>query len=159
MERNLPNLGALLEHLLSTLDHDAVRVYRSVGLTAYRPRYTPVVRLLAERGKATIRDIADATSLTHSAASQTVAQMARDALVTTRPGTADRRERLIELTEKARDMLPQLRRCWSAMDDALVSLSPRSGPQLEDSLRTAIGAVEEHSFFDRVVAVLERRGQ
>jgi DNA-binding MarR family transcriptional regulator len=157
MERNLPNLGALLEHLLGTLDEDAVRIYKSIGLESYRPRYTPVVRLLAEQGPASIRRIADGTSLTHSAASQTVAQMVRHALVTTRAGTKDRRERLIELTPKARKMLPQLRRCWRAMDAASAALSPRSGPQLEDSLREAIGAVERESFFNRVVAILERQ--
>lgn len=157
MERNLPNLGALLEHLLGTLDEDALRVYRSVGLHAYRPRYTPVVRLLAEQGPASIRRIADGTSLTHSAASQTVAQMVRDAMVTTRPGTSDRRERRIELTPRAREMLPLLRRCWSAMDAASAALSPRSGPQLEACLRDAIDAVGSESFFDRVVAVLQRQ--
>lgn len=158
MAPELPNLGALLEHLLSTLDEDAIRVYRKVGLPDYRPRYTPVVRHVAEAGPATIRAIADATSLSHSAASQTVAQMVRDGFATTRSGVNDRRARIVELTDKSRKILPKLRACWKAMDEASRALSPEGAANLESALREAVLETERHSFFDRVVAAIRKGG-
>ena len=68
-------LGTLLRHLLELLDGDVQRAYDELGLD-YRPRYTPVVAALLDLGPSSIQDIARAAGITHSAASQTVAQMA-----------------------------------------------------------------------------------
>ena len=68
-------LGTLLRHMLELLDGDVQRAYDELGLD-YRPRYTPVVAALLDLGPSSIQDIARAAGITHSAASQTVAQMA-----------------------------------------------------------------------------------
>ena len=70
-------LGTLMRHVLELLDADAARVYADLGVPDYRPRYSPVVRALTELGPLSIRDLAGAVGVTHSAASQTAAQMAR----------------------------------------------------------------------------------
>src|SRR5678816_3661983 len=96
-------LGTRLSLLLDHVDSALASVYEDLGLPGFRPRYTPVVRVIAARGGCSIRDIADATGVTHSAASQTVAKMTRDGLVTTGPGR-DGRTRLVTLTRRARSL-------------------------------------------------------
>jgi DNA-binding MarR family transcriptional regulator len=100
-------LGTRLRHLLERLDGDVAQVYADLGLAGFRPRYTPIVRILATAGPSPIRDLARAIGVTHSAASQTVTQMADEGLVALRPGE-DARHRIVRLTPKARRLLPVL---------------------------------------------------
>jgi DNA-binding MarR family transcriptional regulator len=132
------------------LDRDVESVYSEAGLD-YRPRYTPVVRHVAEHGPSSIRAIADRASLTHSAASQTVAEMVRRGLATTIPG-ADARERIVALTPAARAMLPELELYWAATASAAASLFAEIGIDLEAGLAAAIEALGRRSFFDRITA-------
>jgi DNA-binding MarR family transcriptional regulator len=143
-------LGTLLRHLVELLDGDVEAVYRLKRLD-YRPRFTPVVRMLAERGPVSIREIAAATSLSHSALSQTVSEMVRRGLVASSPGS-DGRERIVHLTSKARRMLPKLKDCWAATNLAAAELSADLEVPLEELLRKAIAELEERPFFDRIVA-------
>lgn len=141
-------LGTLLRHLIELLDGDVEASYRALGLN-YRARYTPIVRALARTGPASIRALATASGLTHSAVSQTVAVMVRDGLVVSRPG-ADGRERLIEPTDALRRMTPQLETQWAATNQAAASLSQEVGVQLEEMLARAIGALERKPFRRRI---------
>lgn len=106
-------LGTRLRHLLEMLDGDVATVYADLGLAWFRPRFTPVVRTLAASGPQPIRDLAAAMGVTHSAASQTVAQMVKADLVTLSPG-ADARHRIVRLTPRAEQLLPVLDAEWAA---------------------------------------------
>jgi DNA-binding MarR family transcriptional regulator len=114
-------LGTRLSRLLDEVDGALAEVYADLGLPGFRPRFTPVVRVIAATGAATIRDIARATGVTHSAASQTVSRMARDGLVTTEPG-ADARTRVVALTPLARELLPTLEAEYDATTAAAAAL-------------------------------------
>jgi len=87
-----PTLGTLLRHLIEHLDGSVERCYKSAGFT-YKPRYTPIVRALMDLEKASLREISQHAHVTHSAVSQTVAQMRRAGLVVSASGI-DARERV-----------------------------------------------------------------
>jgi DNA-binding MarR family transcriptional regulator len=114
-------LGTLLRHLIELLDGDVEHAYRQLGLN-YRPRFTPVVRALAESEPRSIRDIARHSGLTHSAVSQTVAEMKRAGLVSLVRDKKDARARLVGLAPRCRAMLPTLQRQWSATNSAADAL-------------------------------------
>ena len=48
-------LGTRLRHLLELLDGDVAAVYADLGLTGFRPRFTPVLIALDRLGPASIR--------------------------------------------------------------------------------------------------------
>ena len=154
MTRSLPTLGALLQHLLNVLDEDVLALYRALDLD-YRPRFTPVVRFVAENGPSSIRSIASGTALTHSAASQTVAELVKVGLARTAAGKTDARERVVQLTPKARAMLPRLQECWAATNAVVADLDRSLGCDVSLVLRRAIEELEKESFFDRLAAHLE----
>ena len=97
----------------------------------YRPRFTPVVRALVESEPRSIRGIADHSGLTHSAVSQTVAEMKRRRLVSLVQDKADARARLVRPTPRCRAMLPRLQRQWTATNSAADGLDA----ELSSSLR------------------------
>jgi DNA-binding MarR family transcriptional regulator len=114
-------LGARMRHVVDLLETDVARVYADLGIDDYRPRFSPVVRALVALGPLSIRDLARAVGVTHSAASQTVAQMTRSGLIVLEPG-ADARQRIARLTARARDLLPLIEAEWAASDAAAAEL-------------------------------------
>ncbi|HEV2567935.1 MarR family winged helix-turn-helix transcriptional regulator [Sphingomonas sp.] len=148
-------LGVLLRHLLDLLDGDVEVTYRAAGLD-YRPRFTPVVRHLAEVGSGSIRTIAEAAGITHSAASQTVAEMTRKGLVVAEPG-ADGRERIIALSAVGVELVPALRTIWSATNAAAEELDREVGG-LHEVLGAAIEALSRRPYRDRIAARLPSAG-
>ena len=67
---SLVGLGTLLRHVLEEMDGDVASVLADLGTPGYRPRFSPVVRALGVLGPSSIRDLAEVTGMTHSAASQ-----------------------------------------------------------------------------------------
>lgn len=153
-------LGTRLRHLLEVLDGDVAAAYPALGLGGgFRPRFTPVVRALAARadagrGPASIRDLADTLGVTHSAASQTVAQMVRQGLVVTEPG-ADARRRIVRLTAKAEALLPALEREWAATVTAVTAFEAELAYPLSRLVEEALAALERTPLRDRIAAALE----
>ena len=75
-----PTLGTLLRHLIDLLDGEVEAAYAASGLH-WRPRYTPILRVLMRDGGQSIKTIAQQIGMSHSAVSQTVTQMVKDELV------------------------------------------------------------------------------
>ncbi len=147
-----PTLGALPRRVLDELDAAVEAAYAAAGL-AYRPRYTPVVRALAVSGPLPIRALADAARVTHSAASQTVAQMRAAGLVrvSVRVGpNADGRERRVALTPAAKALLPALGRQWAATNAAAAALEAELSASLTGVLLEAAAALERRPFAERI---------
>jgi DNA-binding MarR family transcriptional regulator len=143
-----PTLGTLLRHLIDSLDSAVEQGYANSGLD-YRPRYTPVVRTLLELGPSSIRAIANHSCITHSAASQTVSEMAKYGWVQVARG-GDARQHIVALTAKADEALPLIRRHWLATNSAATALDLELSMPLSDLLREAIGALERRPFLDRI---------
>ncbi|HEY0639620.1 MAG TPA: helix-turn-helix domain-containing protein [Pseudonocardiaceae bacterium] len=144
-------IGTRLRHLLDLMEAGIAQVYADLGLPGFRPRFTPVVRVVAAAGPSSIRDIAEAIGVTHSAASQTVAQMAREGLVTLSRGD-DARRRIVTLTGRARDVLPVLDAEWEATSAAARELEAELSYPISALVDEAITAIHRRPMRDRVTA-------
>jgi DNA-binding MarR family transcriptional regulator len=134
-----PGLSTRLRILLEAMDDDVAVALADLGLTDYRTRYSAVIRRLAD-APGTIRDVAEALQVTHSAASQTVAEMERRGFLALRPG-ADARQRRVTLTAKAKKLLPAINAEWDATDLASAALEaelPYPLSRLIDELAEAL---------------------
>ncbi|MFI2722376.1 MarR family winged helix-turn-helix transcriptional regulator [Streptomyces collinus] len=153
--RNQPDpaaVGTLLRHVLELLDGDVAAVYEEQGMAGYRPRFSPVVRALVAQGPLSVRDLAEAIGVTHSAASQTAAQMARAGLVTHTPDPLDARRRLVGLTAEARSLLPRIEAEWEATATAMAELDAELSMPLGELLAEVAQAVGRRPFRERVAA-------
>ncbi|MEV0563844.1 MarR family transcriptional regulator [Dactylosporangium sp. NPDC050588] len=146
-------LGSRLRHLLELLDGDVARVYADLGLPDIRPRFAPVVRTLARQGPSTIRDLAVAIGVTHSAASQTVAEMARQDLVRLEPG-ADARQRIVHLTDRAARLMPTIEAEMAATVAAAEAFDAELPYPLSRLVEEAIAALERRPMHERIGAVV-----
>jgi DNA-binding MarR family transcriptional regulator len=143
-------LGTLLRHVLELLDGDVAAVYADLGLADYRPRFSPLVRVLVADGPLPIRDLAARVGVTHSAASQTVAQLDRAGLVTLAPG-GDARQRIVTLTDRAYALLPVIEAEWAATTIAMRQLDAELPVPLADELHAVLAALRRRPLRARIV--------
>ncbi|WP_266171191.1 MarR family winged helix-turn-helix transcriptional regulator [Dyella subtropica] len=148
MKAPTASLGTLLRHLAELLDGAVEDSYQQAGLD-YRPRFTPVIRALMALGPSSIRAIADHAGITHSAASQTVAQMTLQKWVKYGRG-GDGRERIVSLTAHAERKVTSLEHCWAATSIAAADLERGLSAPLSQVLREAIDALERRPFSARL---------
>jgi DNA-binding MarR family transcriptional regulator len=144
-------LGTQLRHLIELLDGAVAAAYEEEGID-YRPRYTPVMRALANGAALTVGDIAAAAGITQPAATQTVALMRKHDLVAIAPSPTDARQKIVRLSTRGQALLPRLQRCWSATSAAAASLDADLPHPLSDTLAQAIAALEQRPFGARIRA-------
>jgi DNA-binding MarR family transcriptional regulator len=149
-QQSLAGLGTLLRHVLEEMDGDVATVLSDLGMAGYRPRFSPVVRALVKLGPVPISDLARAIRVTHSAASQTVAQMADRGFVALRPGE-DARQRVVHLTAKARALLPKIEAEWAATASAAAELDAELPFRLAELVPAIAEALERRSFRQRIL--------
>ncbi|MEV0679311.1 MarR family winged helix-turn-helix transcriptional regulator [Actinosynnema sp. NPDC050436] len=142
-------LGTRLRHLLEQLDADLTRTYADLGLPGFRPRYTPIIRLVDTQGPQSIRRLATTIGVTHSAISQTANQMRRDGYVELRPGT-DARHRIVHLTDHTRTLLPTLHAEWNATNAATRQLDAELPHPLSELVEATLRALADKPFHHRV---------
>lgn len=142
-------LGTLLRHVLELLDGDVAAVYAGLDLADYRPRYSPLVRVLLAEGALPIRDLAARVGVTHSAASQSVAQMRRAGLVTVARGV-DARQRVVALTPRAQALRPVIEAEWAATTTAMRQLDAELPVPLADELYAVLAALRRRPLRDRI---------
>jgi DNA-binding MarR family transcriptional regulator len=143
-----PALGTRLRVLLDAMDADVALALSDLGLRDYRTRYSAYIRAVAA-APLPIRDIAERLGVTHSAASQTVAEMQQRGLLETRPGD-DARQRLVELTARARDLLPAIDAEWESTEAAAAALDAELPYSLSALIDDLAAALERTRFRDRI---------
>ncbi len=131
------------------MEADISGVLADLGLPDYRPRFSPIVRALVTLGPLSIRELARAVSVTHSAASQTVAEMNRRGFVTLVPG-GDARQRMVHLTERAMQALPSIQDEWDATESAAEQLDAELPFPLSDLVPAIAAALERKPFRQRM---------
>jgi DNA-binding MarR family transcriptional regulator len=141
-------LGTQLRRLVELLDGHLEEVYNRDGF-GYRPRYTPVMKALSTGAQRTIKDIAALSSISHSAASQTISRMMAEGLVEQSIGD-DGRERLIGLTANGKELLPLLKARWNATRKAASQLDSELSTPLSSVLAEAIEALTARPFSARI---------
>jgi DNA-binding MarR family transcriptional regulator len=144
-----PGLSTRLRVLLETMDADVGVALSDLGLRDYRTRFSAVVRMIVASGPATIGNVAEALGVTHSAASQTVAEMMRRGLLAQRPGS-DARRRVVTLTAKTRKLLPAIDAEWDATEAASIALEAELPYPLSTLVEDLAAALERRSFRRRI---------
>ena len=142
-------LGTQLRHLIELLDGAVQQAYTDAGLD-YRPRYTPVMRILAQQQSATISQLAELAGITQPAATQTVALMKKEGLLLVVTSGEDGRQRVVRLSSKGEALLPRLQECWQATKRAADSLDADLEFPLSKCLAQAIDVLGQRSFGDRI---------
>lgn len=148
-------IGTRLKQVQDLLDGGLSQLYAELGLPGFRPRYTPVLRVLDGANGQSIRDLAEAVGVTHSAMSQTVAQLLRDGLVSSEAGS-DARSRLVQLTPAAKKIIPTLDREWQLTSILARELEAEMSVPLSQILDEVLALLTQRPYAERAAAALAR---
>lgn len=146
-------IGTRLKQVQDLLDGGLSGVYSELGLPGFRPRYAPVLKVLDAADGRSIRELAQAVGVSHSAMSQTVAQLQRDGLVSSEQGT-DARSRVVQLTPDARNVLPVLDREWQLTSILARELESEMSVPLSEVLDEVLALFAVRPYRERVAAAL-----
>jgi DNA-binding MarR family transcriptional regulator len=146
-------VGSRLRAALDAMDAGMAEALTDLGLESFRPRFSGIVRVLAYSGPGSISDLAAATGVTHSAASQTVTELRQRGLVELQRGT-DGRQRIVALAPAARALLPAIETEWAATAAAIKSLDTELSVPLATFVAELTAALERRSFRTRIADAL-----
>lgn len=148
-------LGTRLRHLIMRLDGDVQYIYDELDLS-FKPRFYPVVRLLLTEGPQNVNAIAEKIGVSQPAATQTLAEMKKLRLTTTKPG-ADRRLQMICLTAQGEALAESLEPIWNAVQRAASRLESELTLKLGVAVDEALAALDRQPFHQRVRTELTRK--
>jgi DNA-binding MarR family transcriptional regulator len=138
-----------LHVLLREMEADIARIYSDRQVSGLTPRQVRPVIKLSRSGPMTVRELASALGVTHSAASQTAAALVKGGYARMKTGE-DARTRLIALTSKGRRVVPLLEAEWRATESAIEELETEIPYSLAQVVRDLEAALARRSFHDRI---------
>ena len=111
-------LGSRLRGLSDRLYALADEIYQGFGLRL-QGRWFPLLRLLHDRGSASVGEVAEAIGQTHSAVSQLASKLQREGWLVARSQPGDRRQRRLMLSPQAEQELRKAKLLWRAINERL----------------------------------------
>jgi len=148
IHRDMDGLGTLLRCLLDELDGAVQQHYEARG-EPFRPRFFPVARMLLAHEALTIRAISTSIGVSHSAVSQTVAEMQRLGLVQLARGR-DGRERYVQLSAEGQACCTRLGPLWDGIARAASELDAELPISLATMLTATLARLEAEDFGSRI---------
>lgn len=146
-------LGSRMRRLSEAFLSEINRTYQAAGIP-FDASWFPVFYLLSRNESISIKDLSDATGVSHPAASQLVTNLKNKKLLKTTTSSTDGRLQLVHLTKTGRALLEQIMPVWEAINvtmEELVHTDPES-----EHLLAAISGVER-SF--RAVSLSKKIGE
>ena len=143
-------LAARLRRVSERIDRDGTRIYASNGVV-FEQRWYGVLRQIVERGPSAIGDIASAMRITHASVSAASTSLEKAGFVVSMPDPADRRRRVLELTEAGEKLVQQLTPLWEAFNAAASELNDEAG-DIVAGLNRLEDALDERSMFERIAS-------
>ena len=140
-----------LKRLSDALIHDGRRLYKELGLDI-EPNWYVVFRLIKREGELSVTEIAERIQMAHPSVISITNKMIKSGYLYSTPCKMDNRRRVLNLTEKASQTLPQLEKIWDAGERAIIkALSDTNAMQTLSTLETRFG---DKGFKDRTLTEL-----
>ncbi|MDH3492083.1 MAG: bifunctional helix-turn-helix transcriptional regulator/GNAT family N-acetyltransferase [Acidobacteriota bacterium] len=126
----LADLGFLsfvtrLKRLSDNMLHDGRRLYRDLGMDI-EPNWYAVFKLLEQYGPLTVGDIARRIGFSHPSVVSIVNKMHKAGYLEADKSGKDNRKRIMKLSRRAVDMMPEFEKVWAAGTASLKKMLPET---------------------------------
>ncbi|MDZ4708149.1 MAG: bifunctional helix-turn-helix transcriptional regulator/GNAT family N-acetyltransferase [Saprospiraceae bacterium] len=148
-----PKISSLHTRLRQFADHlieEEMRVYHELGINIPH-RWHAILQIFNDEDRPyTITELADIQNKTHPDVVYTVNQMLRHGLVKEMSDRNDKRKRFIKASEKAHQLIIELKPAWQATQDATNFWVKEVAPDLWLNIEALNNSLEKKSFFQRI---------
>jgi len=148
-------IASRLKGLVDILIRDAVRIYQEQGMD-FEPRLFTTVRLLKDTGELSVMEIASDLNMTHASVNQICNALEKRGLVTSSVSKADKRKRLIQLSQDGIQLTKELEPLWKIIETAVTDLFYETQPDFLEILADLEIALERKSMYERIRDLIQK---
>lgn len=153
-ESGILAIATRLQRLSDQIRKDGFQIYKANGID-FEPKWFPVIYTLHHKSILSVVEIANEIGYTHPSTISLLKELEKEKLIRSKKDKIDERKRLLQLTEKGKQLIEKMKPVW----DILV-LATREMIDTENNLMKAIEEVEAQlkmkSFFDRAAAQMNQ---
>ncbi len=141
-----------IKRLSDALIHDGRKMYKELGLDI-EPNWYVIFRLLKSNKEMGVTEIADCIKLSHPSVITLTNKMMKAGYLTSKTCEQDSRRRVLGLTQKSYDLMPQLEEIWNAGEQSIIEAL--EGTNAMQVLQILEDRFEEKGFKDRTMEQLQ----
>lgn len=108
-----------LKRLSDALIHDGRKMYKELGMDL-EPNWYVIFRLLKKEEELSVTEIADRIMLAHTSVIAITNKMIKAGYLSSTPCEVDNRRRVLRLTTKALERLPEFEKIWNAGERGVI---------------------------------------
>jgi DNA-binding MarR family transcriptional regulator len=163
----IDNAGVLaistrLQRLAEQLRKDGLLIYKDHGID-FEPKWFPVIYVLHNKGVLSVVEIASEIGYTHPSTITLLKELEKQKVIRSGKDRSDERKRLIQLTEKGRELVSKMGPVWNLMIGTITEII-----DTKNNLMRAIDEVEaalrkkgfaERAFEQKASRLAKNRGQ
>lgn len=148
--------GTRLRLLTDIFIQDGAKIYKSQNID-FEPRWFPVFYLLSQRSPLTVTGIANELGYTQPAVTQTVGILLKKNIVKIVKHSADTRKKMLALSPKGMDLLPQVEPVWESFDAAISEMFNSTGQDILFTIEKLESAMNDKSIYSRVTEKIKQK--
>ena len=141
-------ISTRLQRLSERLRKDGVQIYRAHGID-FEPKWFPVIYTLHLKPVLSVLEIASEIGYTHPSTISLLKELEKLKLVRSKKDKADERKRLLQLTEKGKNLVAQMEPVWEIMIAALTEVVATKNKLLQ-AIDEVEAQLDRQSFLQRV---------
>lgn len=142
-------LGTALRSLAAQVSQDATKVYKTFNFDI-DPKWFPVFYVLASKGSDSVVNIAKEIKHSHVSVSKIIKEMKASDLIKSYKSNEDSRVTLITLNDRAKKMIPAMKKQCEAIDLTMNHLTHETGMDLWEALTVTERHLKHHPISARV---------
>ena len=112
-ELGLLSFVTRLKRVSDAMLHDGRKLYKELGMDI-EPNWYVIFKLLEKNGEMTVTEIADTIGFAHPSVITIVNKMIKSGYLESGQCSVDSRRRLLSLTDKSRENMPEFEKVWEA---------------------------------------------
>jgi DNA-binding MarR family transcriptional regulator len=153
-ESGILAIATRLQRLSEQLRKDGSLIYKAHGID-FEPKWFPVIYTLYFKPMLSVVELANEIGYSHPSTITLLKELERLKIIKSGKDKTDERKRLVQLTEKGKIMIEDMKPVWQIMIDAATQLTAT-----ENNLMKAIAEVEHQfeiqSFYQRAKVLMEK---
>jgi len=153
-ESGILAISTRLQRLSEQIRKDGFLVYKANGIT-FEPKWFPVIYTLHLKPVLSVVELAAEIGYTHPSTITLLKELEKEKLIRSKKDKYDERKRLLQLSDKGKELVEQMQPVWGIIIAAITELT-----DTQNNLMKAIIEVEqqlqEKSFFDRAKAIMKK---
>jgi len=154
-ESGLLAISTRLQRLSERLRKDGALIYKAYGIE-FEPKWFPVIYTLHFKPLLSVVEIASEIGYTHPSTISLLKELEKQKLIRSRRDKIDERKRLLQLTDKGKELIGKMKPVWDIMTTAIAEFT-----DTRNNLMKAIMEVEEkldqQSFLQRAKVLYLRQ--